>query len=532
MAPTAIAASGVWTLQENAENQGAGTWPNPPSGYYLMTTVYGYTTDQVCKSDVKTDPVTGKLHQWRSGNPSAIISTLNVIDSYKQLSDFDGSEAVNTTQGAAYGASNWQDMATNGIYIRPSGAGAVYFGGGSTDASSTLSGNLAGNSASFVQWASNDGFTAGNEGIIYGASSNANFSQDSRSQSGGVVDSSNNFYMQGETYPGKVESVLGKFSWSGTPWAASSTVSLDWSLEFKATSHVQMWGMRLCHGKIWSWGSTNPFGVYYYGVAQAVTTAQGFNTPKYLTTNYSGTDTAMCVGVVPKDDNYNVYALITSMGVGGGGMWIAIAELDDACAVQSTIGLRLATSNTRNQYEPSYPRLEIDSSGNFYVIVTTAQAGVTSNRSLNIIKISSAGVKLWERSIFGTIGAGIRLQAAGITIDDDDVLIINGITDPTTSYGKATAFLARIPPNGGTDWSAQSAWTTSAGTYGLNYQTTNDWTIESGLTAISTTGGTVATSASGYTFATMAFGSGGSANVMNLEGAQSGNTMYGQETVG
>jgi len=33
VAPTLSSASGVWTLQENAENQGAGTWPNPPIGW-------------------------------------------------------------------------------------------------------------------------------------------------------------------------------------------------------------------------------------------------------------------------------------------------------------------------------------------------------------------------------------------------------------------------------------------------------------------------------------------------------------------
>ena len=29
VAPTSSSASGVWTLQECSENQGAGTWPNP-----------------------------------------------------------------------------------------------------------------------------------------------------------------------------------------------------------------------------------------------------------------------------------------------------------------------------------------------------------------------------------------------------------------------------------------------------------------------------------------------------------------------
>ena len=31
VAPTSSSASGVWTLQEYSENQGAGTWPNPPT---------------------------------------------------------------------------------------------------------------------------------------------------------------------------------------------------------------------------------------------------------------------------------------------------------------------------------------------------------------------------------------------------------------------------------------------------------------------------------------------------------------------
>ena len=346
---------------------------------------------------------------------------------------------------------------------------------------------------------------------------------------GAVVDSSGNFYMIGEPNPGSIQTVLGKFSWSGSAWAASSTVSLDWSLSLSATSHTMAWGYRLCHGKIWMWGTSNVTGSYYYGLAQAVTDAQGYNTPKYLTTNYSGTDSVYCTGIVPKDDGANVYALISSQGTGGGGRWLGIAELTDANAVQSTIGLRCATGNTRDQYEPSYPRFEIDSSGNFYVIVSTFDTSDTSDVSLNIIKISSAGVKLWERSIFGTVGGGTRLYARGVTIDDDDVLILNGITDNTASYGNATRFLARIPPNGGTDWASQSTWTTAAGTYGLNYTTTNDWTIESGLTAIATTGGTVNTSQTDYTHSVMAFGSGASANVMNLEGAQSGNTMYGQE---
>ena len=34
MAPTSSAASGVWTLQEAAENQGAGTWPQPTASGY------------------------------------------------------------------------------------------------------------------------------------------------------------------------------------------------------------------------------------------------------------------------------------------------------------------------------------------------------------------------------------------------------------------------------------------------------------------------------------------------------------------
>lgn len=529
-APTSAAAPGVWgDLNEVSENVAAGTWPAPPSGYYLMTTTYGKTTDQDVISDVKSDPVTGKLHQWRAGNPSDILSNLNVINDYKQLSDFDGSEAVNTTQGASYGQWNFQLMGGNGIYIRPSGAGAVYFGGGATDATSTLSGNGSGNTASWAQWASDDGFTTGNEGIIYGVNYNGNFGVDNRSQTGAVVDSSDNFYMIGQPYVGVIKSVLGKFSWSGSAWAASSTVSNDWSLMLDSSGHTMVWGYRLCHGKIWMWGTQATTGSYYYGLAQAVTDAQGYNTPKYLTTNYSGTDSIYCQGIVPKNDGANVYALLSSQGTGGGGRWLGIAELTDANAVQSTIGLRCATGNTRDQYEPSYPRFEIDSSGNFYVIVPTFDTSDTSDVSLNIIKISSAGVKLWERSIFGTVGAGVRLIPRGVTIDDDDVLILNGITDPTTAYGNSTAFLARIPPNGGTDWSSASTWTTSAGTYGLNYTTTNDWTIESGLTAIATTGGSVSTSQTDYTHSAISFGSGHTANVMNLEGSQTGNTLYGQE---
>ena len=38
MAPTSSAASGVWTLQEYSENQGAGTWPNPQGDFTLFAT--------------------------------------------------------------------------------------------------------------------------------------------------------------------------------------------------------------------------------------------------------------------------------------------------------------------------------------------------------------------------------------------------------------------------------------------------------------------------------------------------------------
>ena len=42
VAPTSSAASGVWTLQELAENEGAGTWPAPKADYEVLAT---YTAD-------------------------------------------------------------------------------------------------------------------------------------------------------------------------------------------------------------------------------------------------------------------------------------------------------------------------------------------------------------------------------------------------------------------------------------------------------------------------------------------------------
>ena len=39
MAPTSSSASGVWTLQEIAENEGAGTWPSPPVNMEFISKV-------------------------------------------------------------------------------------------------------------------------------------------------------------------------------------------------------------------------------------------------------------------------------------------------------------------------------------------------------------------------------------------------------------------------------------------------------------------------------------------------------------
>ena len=39
VAPTDSAASGLWTLQEYSENQGAGTWPNPVEAWEHIVTV-------------------------------------------------------------------------------------------------------------------------------------------------------------------------------------------------------------------------------------------------------------------------------------------------------------------------------------------------------------------------------------------------------------------------------------------------------------------------------------------------------------
>ena len=50
VAPTCSAASGVWTLNEVAENEGAGTWPAPPAGVFeciAKETVSGGSTTSV-----------------------------------------------------------------------------------------------------------------------------------------------------------------------------------------------------------------------------------------------------------------------------------------------------------------------------------------------------------------------------------------------------------------------------------------------------------------------------------------------------
>jgi len=43
VAPTSAVASGVWTLQEYSENQGAGTWPNPTGDWDLIADIQNST---------------------------------------------------------------------------------------------------------------------------------------------------------------------------------------------------------------------------------------------------------------------------------------------------------------------------------------------------------------------------------------------------------------------------------------------------------------------------------------------------------
>ena len=50
VAPTSSSASGVWLLNEVAENEGAGTWPEPPAGVFeciAKQTVSGASTTSV-----------------------------------------------------------------------------------------------------------------------------------------------------------------------------------------------------------------------------------------------------------------------------------------------------------------------------------------------------------------------------------------------------------------------------------------------------------------------------------------------------
>jgi len=118
VAPTSSSASGVWLLNEVAENEGAGTWPEPPAGVFeciAKQTVSGASTTSVEFTSI----------------PSSTYDNIEVIIAW-----------VPATSNSASGISWTFEMEINGQTGNNYGQTWIKAQAASTDTSVTQSGNI------------------------------------------------------------------------------------------------------------------------------------------------------------------------------------------------------------------------------------------------------------------------------------------------------------------------------------------------------------------------------------------------------
>jgi len=102
VAPTSSSASGVWTLQEYSENQGAGTWPNPTLGWVAWWTApngspQGINMNVALDVDSNGNVAFQYISADASQSPTARFITVNYIDGAAETQTWARNQGVNSS---------------------------------------------------------------------------------------------------------------------------------------------------------------------------------------------------------------------------------------------------------------------------------------------------------------------------------------------------------------------------------------------------------------------------------------------------
>ncbi len=245
-----------------------------------------------------------------------------------------------------------------------------------------------------------------------------------------AIDSSANVYVAGEISGGTSSMLVAKYNTSGTlQWQRRNTASIGDTLTgiaVDSSGNVYVSGFKL-------------IGIGYYSAFIAKLNTSGTT---QWERSFSATSEDVIVRGIAVDSSANVYVCGTRYPPSGQDS-LFLAKYNTSGTLQWNRAL-LATYPRKYGFQPT---VQLDNTGNPYVLATIVDLNLASNEDFLVIKYNGSGSLQWQRRLYsdGTeYGGNITLSS------DGTIMFLNGIS--SYIFGSTSQidgwFTAKLPADG------------------------------------------------------------------------------------